>query len=151
MSLGLDSWRIEGETSTWIFATSCVLITGYLGIRTWMRMKKSRKIAFWESFRFLIILLIIFTLFDPQRVEILERGKKSQIVCLQDVSESMETKDVIVNEGEPINRSSWTQQFLKKDWIENLEDNATFIVQNFSSSNGKKATDITAAIRNTIN
>ena len=150
MNIAFDSWRIEGETKVWIFATLCILIAAFLGIRTWLRMKKNHKIALWESFRFLIILLIIITLFNPERVEKLDQEQKSQIVCLQDVSESMETKDVIANEGDPIKRSTWTRQFLKGAWIKNLEDNATVLVKNFSSYSGANATDISSAIRNTI-
>ena len=52
MSFAFDSWRIEGDTSTWIFAILCTLVAAYLGVRTWLRMKKNRKIAFWEGFRF---------------------------------------------------------------------------------------------------
>ena len=146
----LNSWRIEGETSTWIFAVLCLLFALYLGIQTWIRMNKNRKIALWESFRFLIILLIILTLFNPMRVEELESSEKSQIVCLQDISESMQTKDVMMEDNEPIKRSSWTKQFLRQDWIENLEKNASVIIKNFSSSSGTKATDISNAVRNTI-
>ena len=112
--------------------------------------EKNRKIAIWEGFRFLIILLIVVTLFNPERVEQLERSQKSQIVCLQDISSSMETKDIILDESGPIQRIEWTQQFLQKDWIENLEKNATILVNNFSSSSGKKSTDISTAIRDTI-
>ena len=150
MSFAFESWRIEGGTSTWIFAILCTLVAAYLGVRTWLRMKKNRKIAFWEGFRFLIVLLIIITLFNPERVEKLVSKQKSQIVCLKDVSNSMETKDIITSEGEPIKRSSWAQQFLNEGWIENLEKNATVLVKNFSSSSGSNATDITSAIRNTI-
>ena len=150
MNIAFDSWRIEGDTKVWIFATLCILIAAFLGIRTWLRMKKNHKIALWESFRFLIILLIIITLFNPERVEKLDQEQKSQIVCLQDVSESMETKDVIANEGDPIKRSTWTRQFLKGAWIKDLEDNATVLVKNFSSYSGANATDISSAIRNTI-
>jgi len=146
----LNSWRIEGETSTWIIAVLCLLVALYLGIQTWIRMNKTRKIALWESFRFLIILLIILTLFNPMRVEELESSEKSQIVCLQDISESMQTKDVMIEDNEPIKRSSWTQQFLRQDWIENLENNASVIIKTFSSSSGTKATDISNAVRNTI-
>ena len=150
MNIAFDSWRIEGDTRIWVFATICISIALYVGIRTWLRMKRNRKIALWESFRLLIILLIIVTLFNPERVEELDRKQKSQIVCLQDVSNSMETRDVIINEGDPIKRSSWTRQFLKEGWIENLENNATVLVKNFSSYSGAKATDISSAIRNTI-
>ena len=125
MSFAIDSLRIEGGTSTWIFATLCMLLAIYLGIRTWIRTKKSGKIAFWESFRILIILLIIITLFNPESVENLERTQKTQIICLQDVSNSMQTEDVIVNDSKPIKRISWTQEFLKEDWIENLENNVS--------------------------
>ena len=97
-------------------------------------MKKNRKIAIWEGFRFFIILLIVITLFNPEQVEELERSQKSQIVCLQDISSSMETKDIILDESEPIQRTEWTQQFLQEDWIQNLEKNATVLVNNFSSS-----------------
>ena len=102
MSFNLNSWQIQGDTSTWIFATCIVIASSYLAIRTWVRMKKNRKIAIWEGFRFLIILLIVVTLFNPERVEQLERSQKSQIVCLQDISSSMETKDIILDESGPI-------------------------------------------------
>ena len=69
MSYALDSWRLNGETSTWVFAIICTLIALYLGIRAWLRMKKNRKIAFWEAYRLLIIILIILTLFNPERIE----------------------------------------------------------------------------------
>ena len=62
----------------------------------------------------------------------------------------METKDVIIDEGEPIKRSSWTRQFLKEGWKDNLENNATILVRNFSSTSGPKATDVSSAIRNAI-
>ena len=150
MNLSVDSWRIEGDTEIWIIAILCILIALYLGVRTWLRMKKNRKIALWESFRFLIILLIILTLFNPERVEKVNQEQKSQIVCLQDVSDSMETKDVITNAGDPIKRSSWTRQFLKGKWIKSLENNASLLVKNFSSYSGTNATDISSAIRNTI-
>ena len=41
----------------------------------------------------------------------------------------METRGVIINERDPIKRSSWTRQFLKEGWIENLENNATVLVK----------------------
>ena len=129
----LNSWRIEGETSTWIIAVVCLLFALYLGIQTWIRMNKNRKIALWESFRFLIILLIILTLFNPMRVEELESSEKSQIVCLQDISESMQTNDVIMEDNETTKRSSWTQQFLRQDWIKNLE-NKTITGEEFNDS-----------------
>ena len=149
-SLSLDSWQIEGETSTWFIASLCVLFALYLGMQTWIRMKRNRKIALWEIFRFLIILLIIVTLLNPTRVQKLESSKKSQIVCLQDISGSMETKDIIIDDGETIKRSSWTQQFIKEGWLKNLENNTSVIVKNFSSNSGRKATDISSAITNTI-
>ena len=117
--LSLDSWQIEGETSTWFIASLCVLFALYLGMQTWIRMKRNRKIALWEIFRFLIILLIIVTLLNPTRVQKLESSKKSQIVCLQDISGSMETKDIIIDDGETIKRSSWTQQFINEGWLKN--------------------------------
>ena len=132
------------------FCNLCLLFALYLGIQTWIRMNKNRKIALWESFRFLIILLIILTLFNPMRVEELESSEKSQIVCLQDISESMQTKDVIINDNEPIKRSSWTKQFLKEDWIENLENNASVLLKISVHHSGAKATDISNAVRNTI-
>ena len=55
-----------------------------------------------------------------------------------------------MEDNEPIKRSSWTKQFLRQDWIENLEKNASVIIKNFSSSSGTKATDISNAVRNTI-
>ena len=35
MSFNLNSWQIQGDTSTWIFATCIVIASSYLAIRTW--------------------------------------------------------------------------------------------------------------------
>ena len=130
---GSDSWKIEGEPIYWFFAIIVFAVAVFLGFRTWMRMKKNRKIALLEIFRILIISILLFTLFDPERVERIVSDKKSQIICLRDVSESMQTKDILIGNEEPIERSTWSEQFLQEDWIKNLESNATILVKNFSS------------------
>ena len=43
-----------------------------------------------------------------------------------------------------------TEKFIKEGWLKNLENNASVIVKNFSSNSGRKATDISSAITNTI-
>ena len=147
---GSDSWKIEGEPIYWFFAIIVLAVAVFLGFRTWMRMKKNRKIALLEIFRILIISILLFTLFDPERVERIVSDKKSQIICLRDVSESMQTKDILIGNEEPIERSKWSEQFLQEDWIKNLESNATILVKNFSSPAGTKATDITEAIQEAL-
>ncbi|MAH09463.1 MAG: hypothetical protein CL961_07330, partial [Euryarchaeota archaeon] len=147
---GSDSWKIEGEPIYWFFAIIVLAVAVFLGFRTWMRMKKNRKIALLEIFRILIISILLFTLFDPERVERIVSDKKSQIICLRDVSESMQTKDILIGNEEPIERSRWSEQFLQEDWIKNLESNATILVKNFSSPAGTKATDITEAIQEAL-
>ena len=147
---GSDSWKIEGEPIYWFFAIIVFAVAVFLGFRTWMRMKKNRKIALLEIFRILIISILLFTLFDPERVERIVSDKKSQIICLRDVSESMQTKDILIGNEEPIERSRWSEQFLQEDWIKNLESNATILVKNFSSPAGTKATDITEAIHEAL-
>lgn len=147
---GSDSWKIEGEPIYWFFAITVLAVAVFLGFRTWIRMKKNRKIALLEIFRILIIATLLFTLFDPERVERIVSDKKSQIICLRDVSDSMQTKDILIGNEEPIERSTWSEQFLQEDWIKNLETNATILVKNFSSPAGTQATDITEAIHEAL-
>lgn len=147
---GSDSWKIEGEPISWVFAIAVLAVAVFHGFRTWIRMKKNRKIALLEIFRILIIAVLLFTLFDPERVERIVSDKKSQIICLRDVSESMQTKDILIGNEEPIERSTWSEQFLQDDWIKNLETNATILVKNFSSPAGTKATDISEAIHEAL-
>ena len=120
MNIAFDSWRIDIDTSVWVFAILSILIAAYLGIWTWLRMKKKAKIALWESFRFFNYSPDYLPLFN-RASEKLNQEQKSQIVCLQDVSDNVETKDVITSEGDPIKRSTWTRQFLKGEWIKNLK------------------------------
>ena len=56
---GSDSWKIEGEPIYWFFAITVLAAAVYLGFRTWMRMKKNRKIALLEIFRILIIVILL--------------------------------------------------------------------------------------------
>ena len=147
---GSDSWKIEGEPIYWFFAITVLAVAVFLGFRTWIRMKKNRKIALLEIFRILIIATLLFTLFDPERVERIVSDKKSQIICLRDVSDSMQTQDIRIGNEEPIERSTWSEQFLQEDWIKNLESNATILVKNFSSPAGTQATDITEAIHEAL-
>ena len=106
-------WQIQGSQFSWAFAFVIILIALIISFQTWLRMKKKRRIALLESFRVLIVMLVVFTLFDPGMVEKIENTKRSQIICLQDVSESMQTKDVTVEDGEPIERSAWSKKFLQ--------------------------------------
>ena len=89
---GSDSWKIEGAPISWVFAITVLAVAVFLGFRTWIRMKKNRKIALLEIFRILIIATLLFTLFDPERVERIVSDKKSQIICLRDVSDSMQPR-----------------------------------------------------------
>ena len=79
-----------------VYAYRCIFGNPNMGSN-----EKVAKIAFWESFRILIILLIIITLFNPERLEKLDREQKSQIVCLQDVSDSMQTEESLLTKGNP--------------------------------------------------
>ncbi len=144
-------WQIQGSPFSWVFAFVIILIALIISFQTWLRMKKKRRIALLESFRVLIVMLVVFTLLDPGMVEKIDNTKKSQIICLQDVSESMQTKDVMVEDGEPIERSAWSKKFLQNQWVQNLETNASFLVKKFSSPAGPKATNITQAIQQVLN
>ena len=113
-------------------------------------MKHDRRVGLLEIGRAMIIILIIFTLFDPQRVEKLQSARKSQIICLVDRSDSMQTEDIVLENRKPINREQWSEEFLKEDWVPTLETNATLLVKTFSSLKGTKETDITTAITDAL-
>jgi hypothetical protein len=145
-----DAWRIEGDWMHWSFGFLCLALSVFLSLRTWTRMSRNLRVGLWEGFRTLVIFLIILTLFNPQKVEVLQQESKSQIICLVDSSRSMQTKDVIINNRTPVSRMNWCDNFLNKNWVKKIESNATLIIKSFSSKDGQRGTDIARAISNAL-
>lgn len=109
-------------------------------------MNRNPKVGIGEILRTVIVILLIITLFDPQRIEKRQSIRKSQIICLVDNSDSMQTEDIFLNNNSSITRTIWNNNFLKQSGITSLEKNASLLIKTFSSKAGKNMTDISSAI-----
>ncbi|MGB9602732.1 MAG: hypothetical protein ACPMAG_08075, partial [Limisphaerales bacterium] len=102
--------KLEVSYSFGVIALAIIvwLAAGYLCFENWRRRREVRGVAVLEGMRFLVMTAIGFTLLKPEFVKQVTRREMPQIVVLCDASESMETRDVIVRDGNNIlTRRGW--------------------------------------------
>jgi hypothetical protein len=143
-------WQFSASLST-IFAFFVVTsVSIYLSSRTWKRNGKKRILLPLEVLRTLIVLLILITLLNPEKIKQIKQEEKPNLICLIDESNSMNTRDILDNNGTTISRLDWTRNILSQEWVSQMERNATISIKPFSSKLGKDSTDIGSALEETL-
>jgi hypothetical protein len=146
----LFGWRFTWD---WVDLSVVLLVVGltlYLSWRTWSRSGRKNSVLVLEFFRISTVCLILATLLNPEKVEELEKAGKPEIVCLLDVSGSMSTLDVRDSNGSIEARIDWARKVLDEKWKDTLERNSTVSVKTFSSDEGTQATDLSLALKETL-
>jgi len=92
-------WRLTWDWFDLLLVLFVLSLSIFLSWRTWNRSGKKKSILALEIFRFLIVALILITLFNPEKVNKQEKQDPPEIICLLDVSESMSTLDTIDSNG----------------------------------------------------
>jgi hypothetical protein len=134
--------KLEVSYSFGVIALAIIvwLAAGYLCFENWRRRREVRGVAVLEGMRFLVMTAIGFTLLKPEFVKQVTRREMPQIVVLCDASESMETRDVIVRDGNNIlTRRGWVNLQLTNRFYKKWENENKVIVQDFSDY--RKATN----------
>jgi len=146
----LFGWQFTWDFVDFLVVLLVMSLTLYLSWRTWSRSGRKNSVLTLEIFRISTVCLILATLLNPERVEKLEKEGEPEIVCLLDVSGSMSTLDVIDSNGSVESRIDWARKVLDEEWKDKLELNSTVSVKTFSSDEGKQATDLAGALKETL-
>ena len=126
--------------SHWTFASSPLLILmavvmGMVALwfswRIWVGNAKSRQIMMLESFRFIIITMLLITLLRPEKIQVIEWAEEPAVVVLNDISGSMTTRDVI-HTNQVVGRQEWVTSNLESKALEPLEKTSRVLVDAFA-------------------
>ena len=92
----------------WIVAFGLLLVfaAGWISLQIWKRSGKRKSVARLEALRFILIILLGFTLLRPEVVQTLQRTEEPEIAVLVDRSGSMETPDLRAGTN-LLTRESW--------------------------------------------
>ena len=106
MNFNWENWNFDTQSFNWLLALVCIIIGLFFSFKTWKRADKKRLVGFWEIFRIFILFIFCFTLFAPQRIEIVRSEIKPQILFLFDESAC---RCHLVSRGEV---SSWVARWM---------------------------------------
>jgi hypothetical protein len=140
------NWRLTWDWIDLLLVLFVLSLTIFLSCRTWNRSGKKKSVLALEIFRFSIVTLILITLFNPEKVNKQEKEDPPEILCLLDVSDSMNTLDTKDSNGSIESRIKWARSAIDSEWKNRLEQNSTVTIKPFSSEEGTEATDLAFAL-----
>ncbi len=114
-----------------------------LSIWTWRRTGFSKGVAVVELLRIAIALLIVVLLAQPEWIEVTPPPEHPEVVVLSDVSNSMDTEDVHVSDGQPpISRRAWVERVTgDQAFWSKLEQRYRVVFEPFAASAGENRRD----------
>ena len=138
---------------TLVFGILLVLITGVFSWLAIRRSEFSRGMVFLEALRMLLVILVAFTINQPEWIEKFLPEEAPVLAVLWDESSSMETQDV-VEEGSPDakTRAEWITPMLENAIWDPFKENVDVVIEPFSSElkDRKKASDLNTALASTL-
>ena len=149
--------------SAWSLTAACIL----LALATWLLVQSiqrhrdmNKRFIYLEILRFIIFLLLVFTLFRPERVSVTRKTETPRIAILSDVSDSMQTEDVIQANRTAMTREAWLQEQVAQESFTPLKTKYDVIDLSFGRppvitnaeavSSAASGTDINAALEDTL-
>lgn len=140
------------STATIIFCTAVLIVAAGSCFVSWSRSRYSRSMGLLECLRFLLIAAALFTLCQPEIPTETRREDQPTLVVLHDVSDSMQTRDV-VNGNDPA-ASAATRLDASAPatdpatWIP-VKDRMEVVIEPFSSKlkNAARGTDLNDALQ----
>ncbi len=148
--LEFSNWRLTWDWLDLLLALFVLAFSIFLSSRTWKRSGKKKSILVLETFRFSIVSLLLITLFNPEKVNKQEKKDPPEIVCLLDVSGSMNTQDTKDSNGSIESRVEWARKAIDSEWKKRLELNSTITLKPFSSKEGSDGTDLAHALNESL-
>lgn len=143
---------IDTSTFTVFVAAIALLATTTVCAWSWRLSGFSRRVGALEAVRFVLILLAVLTLMQPEyTAQVMHQGR-SVVAVLYDVSGSMETKDVS-RDGDLTTRASWLKELKSQRAWSAAAQRMDVVIEPFSSQqeDAKSATDLHAALTDVAN
>jgi len=118
-----------------------------------------RRVAILEIIRLTVIAMIAFSLLKPELITVTIKQEQPEIVILDDVSNSMQTRDLLVmkDDGDiTVKRSEWVRTLLDSKFYSPIEKRFDVSIMHFASNSLKDATidplatDINSALNKTL-
>ena len=116
-----------------------VAVTAAVGCYAWHRSGHSRSVAMLETLRTIIVMLVAILLNQPEWVEEFQPDAKPTIAVLWDDSQSMETRDALVDgsgKETAITRSKSIAELTNAEAWSALDDRLHVLIQPISSTTG---------------
>jgi uncharacterized membrane protein len=136
--------------SHWSFAVSfSVVVAGlaiwlgalWLSYANWHRRGRTKTAGALEILRWVIISLLVFTLWRPEFIRLIDRSESPEILILTDASGSMETADVTLGD-EIITRADWLEHQRGQEFWKPLENTAQIRFEEFSAPGASSPNDL---------
>ncbi len=127
-----DIWQIN--TAPWVIAVAAafVVASAWFFVRSLRREGHGGWLTALHVLRFVVAVLIAFTLLRPERVVVKKRTEQPRVVVLYDASGSMETRDVLTGEKETMSRADWVKQQIEAKFSAPLEKQYQVTIEPFS-------------------
>lgn len=145
------NWSFGTSWSSLILGIMVALVSAWVCYANWQRSGRRPAVARLELLRFVLILLLFFTLLRPEVVRTLERKEKPEVAVLLDTSGSMNSRDVQIDTN-LLSRSEWVAAQLQRDFTKPWQKDAKVAFTSFpeADTNSTKAiqgTDINQAMQ----
>ena len=106
--------------------------------------------VFVETLRLLLVIMILWTLFEPELVKTEEQKEKPELKIVYDVSGSMKTKDVL-SDAKVITREDQVKGILDSAVYEELSERFDVTMNSFAGkNNNSSSTDISLSLTSTL-
>ncbi|HWD19324.1 MAG TPA: hypothetical protein VHB20_08585 [Verrucomicrobiae bacterium] len=132
-----------------VFALAAWVAAGALSVLNWRRGGRRRAAAGLEALRFLLVTLLAFTLLRPEYVQRIQQTTLPEIAVLTDVSDSMNTRDLVLTTN-VASRAQWLSNQVAQTFWRPLERKAHVAVEPFGAASTNAAavngTDLDAAL-----
>ena len=154
----MSRWSFAISIPVLLFGVAIIASAGWLCWSNWRRSGRRKAVAFLESLRFILILLLGFTLLRPEFVHEIQRTEIPEVLILSDASKSMLTRDIILSNS-VIARADWVDAASEAERWQPLEQGAKLSIENFanppSAANplplgSEEGTDLNAALETVL-
>jgi hypothetical protein len=129
----ISGWQIN--TAPWVVgvALAFLIASGWFFLRSRHREGSDGWMTALHALRFVIAVLIAFTLLRPERVIATRRTEQPRVLVLWDGSGSMETKDVLTGERQTTSRAGWVREQVDAKFWAPLEKQFNVSIEPFST------------------
>ena len=143
----MSNWSFTFSAFSILTCICIIALSGWLGWSIWNRNGRRRKVAILELLRTLAVILLTFTLLEPEFIRRIIRTEQPQISILNDYSGSMLTRD-IVSTNEIISRKKWLDDQNKSEYWKQIEEgsNVQVNINEFSAPANPSPTNTLARV-----